>query len=177
MKTERLNALTDGVIAIVVTIMVLELPIPHGTDLESLRPALTLIAAYALAFVNVALFWANHHHMLQAAGHVDGRVLWANNLLLFWITLIPFVIRWIGEEGISALPVAAYGVVLVLASASYLVLERALIAVDGDQSKVQAAVGSRYKEWASFILYMTAIPMAFVSAYLSIAIYVFVAGW
>ena len=176
MKTERLNAFTDGVIAIVITIMVLELPTPHGVDAASLRPVAPLLGAYALSFVNVGIFWWNHHHMLQVAGHVDGRVLWANNFLLFWITLIPFVIRWIGEAGIAALPVAAYGAVLVMASIAYLLLERALIAVEGAQSKVLAAVGSRVKEWLSFAGYAGAIALAFVSPPIAIAIYVAIAA-
>jgi uncharacterized membrane protein len=176
MKTERLNAFTDGVLAIVITIMVLELPTPHGTDFASLRPVLPLFGAYLLSFVNVGIFWSNHHHMLQAAGKVDGRVLWANNALLFSLSLVPFVIRWIGEEGIQALPVASYGAVLILAAASYLLLERSLIAVEGEESKVKAAVGSRHKEWISFIGYSSALPLAFVSPYISVAIYVAVSA-
>jgi uncharacterized membrane protein len=176
MKTERLNAFTDGVLAIVITIMVLELPTPHGTDLHSVRPVLPLFGAYALSFVNVGIFWSNHHHMMQAAKRVDGQVLWANNLLLFWITLIPFVIRWIGEEGIESLPVAAYGVVLVMAAASYLVLERALIAVEGGESTVRKVVGGRRKEWLSFALYACGILLAQLSPYLAVALYAAVAA-
>jgi len=107
MKTERLNAFTDGVLAIVITIMVLELPTPHGEGLSGLRPLLPLLGAYLLAFINVGIFWSNHHHMMHAARKVDGAVLWANLALLFCLSLVPFVIRWIGEEGITALPVAA----------------------------------------------------------------------
>ena len=176
MKTERLNAFTDGVLAIVITIMVLELPTPRGSEFASLRPVLPLLGAYLLSFVNVGIFWSNHHHMLQAAGKVDGRVLWANNALLFSLSLIPFVIRWIGEDGIHALPVAAYGAVLIMAAASYLLLERALIAVEGGESKVKAAVGSKHKEWISCIGYLSALPLAFVSPYISVAIYVAVSA-
>lgn len=176
MKPERLAAFTDGVIAIVITIMVLELPTPHGTGLGSLRPALPLLGAYLLSFINVGIFWSNHHHMLQAAEKVDGRVLWANNALLFSLSLVPFVIRWIGEEGIHALPVAAYGAVLLSAALSYLLLEKALIAVEGGESKVKAAVGSRHKEWISFVGYLSAMSLAFVSPYISVAIYVAVAA-
>jgi len=176
MRTERLNAFTDGVMAIVITIMVLELPTPQGTDFRSLQPVLPLLGAYLLAFVNVGIFWSNHHHMMQAAKHVDGRVLWANNLLIFFITLIPLVIRWIGEEGIEPLPVASYGAVLVMAALSYLVLERALIAVDGEHSVVREAVGSRFKEWISLTSYGAAMGLAFFSPYISVAIYIAVSA-
>jgi len=171
MRAERLCAFTDGVVAIAITIMVLELPIPHGDDLAALRPVLPLFGAYVLAFVNVGIFWSNHHHMLQAVKHVDGSVLWANNLLLFWMTLIPFVIRWIGEKGITAFPTAAYGVVLIMASMSYVVLERALIRAEGEQSQVREAVGTRLKEWISLIGYVSAVPLAFISPYISVGIY------
>src|SRR4030095_12391405 len=171
MKAERLCAFTDGVVAIAITIMVLELPIPHGDDLAALRPVLPLFGAYVLAFVNVGIFWSNHHHMLQAVKHVDGSVLWANNLLLFWMTLIPFVIRWIGEKGLTAFPTPAYGGVLIMASMSYVVLERALIRAEGEQSQVREAVGTRLKEWISLICYVSAVTLAFISPYISVGIY------
>ena len=171
MKTERLNAFTDGVLAIVITIMVLELPTPHGTDLASVMPVLPLFAAYLLSFINVGIFWSNHHHMLQAVGKIDGRVLWANNALLFCLSLVPFLIRWMGEEGIRALPVAAYGIVLIMAAFAYLLLERALIAAEGEESKVKAAVGSKHKEWISLIGYLSGAALAFVSPLISVAIY------
>ena len=174
MKPERLAAFTDGVVAIIITIMVLELPTPHGADLASLKPVLPLLAAYLLAFVNVGIYWSNHHHLLQAAKKVDGRVLWANNALLFFLSLVPFLIRWIGEEGVHPLPVAAYGLILILSAAGYLVLERALIAAEGDQSMVKAAVGSKHKEWISVIGYAAAIGLAFVSPYIAVAIYALV---
>jgi TMEM175 potassium channel family protein len=171
MKTERLNAFTDGVLAIVITIMVLELPTPEGNDLVSLNQIMPLFGAYLLSFINVGIFWSNHHHMLQAVGKVDGRVLWANNALLFPLTLVPFVIRWIGERGVTAWPVAAYGLVLVMAAAAYYLLERALIAAEGEESKVKAAVGSRHKEWLSLAGYSAGAILAFVSPYISVAIY------
>jgi uncharacterized membrane protein len=174
MKTERLNAFTDGVLAIVITIMVLELPTPHGTDLAAVKPILPLLGAYLLAFINVGIYWSNHHHMLQAAGKVDGRVLWANNALLFILSLIPFLIRWIGEEGFHPLPVAAYGLILIMAAVAYLFLERALIAAEGEESKVKAAVGSKHKEWLSIIGYILAAGLAFASPYIAVAIYVLV---
>ena len=174
MKPERLAAFTDGVIAIIITIMVLELPTPHGADLAALKPVLPLLGAYLLAFVNVGIYWSNHHHMLQAAKKVDGVVLWANNGLLFFLSLVPFVIRWIGEVGVHPLPVAAYGLILITSAVGYLILERALIAAEGDESKVKAAVGSRHKEWISIFGYGTAIGLAFVSPFIAVAIYVLV---
>lgn len=168
--------MTDGVLAIVITIMVLELPVPHGTDAASLTPVLPLFGAYALSFVNIGIFWNNHHHMMNSVGRVDGRVLWANLFLLFWLSLIPFVIRWIDEAGITALPVAAYGAVLLMAAAAYLLLERALIVVEGEKSTVSAATGSRLKEWISFTLYAGAIAAAFFVPLLAVAIYVAVAA-
>lgn len=176
MKPDRLNAFTDGVMAIVITIMVLELHVPAAESIEAIKPALPLLGAYALSFVNIGIFWSNHHHMMQAANKVDGRVLWANLSLLFWITLIPFVIRWIGEAGISAWPVATYGAVLIMTAIAYLLLERSLIAVEGSQSKVQAAVGAKTKEWVSLTGYVIAVAAAFVSPWISVAIYIGVAA-
>jgi uncharacterized membrane protein len=176
MKTDRLNAFTDGVLAIAITIMVLDLRVPATDALEAVKPALPLLGAYALAFVNIGIFWTNHHHMLQTARKVNGRVLWANLFLLFWLTLVPFVIRWIGEAGIKALPVATYGAVLVMAAFGYLILERELIAAEGSESKILKAVGSRVKEWLSFGLYGLALPAAFLSPWISVAIYIGVAS-
>jgi uncharacterized membrane protein len=172
MSPSRLNALTDGVVAIVLTIMVLELKFPAEASVRAVLAVLPLLAAYLLAFVNVAIYWNNHHHMMQSARRVSGAVLWANHALLFWLTLFPLMIRWIDEVGITALPVASFGIVLIGASASYLILERTLIGADGERSAVKRAIGGGFKEWISFILYVAAVPGAFVSPYLSIAIYV-----
>ena len=172
MKPDRLCAFTDGVIAIIITIMVLELPTPHGTGWMSLKPEATLFGAYVLSFINAGIYWNNHHHMLQSARRVDGRVLWANLFLLFWLSLFPFVIRWIGEAGVTALPVAAFGVALLLAGFAYQLLEVALIKAEGEQSKVAQAVGAKVKEWVSITLYLTAVVVAFlVSPWISVAIY------
>src|ERR1700752_1028545 len=171
MKPERLTAFTDGVIAIIITIMVLELPTPHGTDLAAVKPVLPILGAYLLAFINVGIYWSNHHHMLQAATRVDGSVLWANNAMLFMLSLVPFLIRWMGEEGIHPLPVAAYGVVLVLAAVGYLFLERSLIALQGEGSMLKAAVGSKRKEWISVTGYLLGAALAFVSPWISVALY------
>src|SRR3954454_1658125 len=176
MKPDRLNALTDGVIAVIITIMVLELKFPAEPNIEAVEAVLPLLGAYLLSFINIGIFWNNHHHMMQAAKKVSGAVLWANLALLFWLSLIPLVIRWIDEAGNTPWPVASYGAVLVLAAASYLLLERALIAAEGDDSAIKQAVGARTKEWLSSMGYVFGILAAFlVSPYVSIAFYVAVA--
>ena len=175
MSPGRLNALTDGVVAIVMTIMVLELKFPAEPTLGAVLAVLPLLAAYLLAFVTVAIYWNNHHHMMQSARRVTGGVLWANHALLFWLTLFPLTIRWIDDAGITPWPVASFGVVLVGAALSYQQLERALIRAEGDGSIVKRAVGGGGKEWISFALYLASIPLAFVSPYISIASYVAVA--
>jgi uncharacterized membrane protein len=174
MSPSRLNALTDGVVAIVLTIMVLELKFPAEPTLHAALAVLPLLAAYLLAFVNVAIYWNNHHHMMQPGRKVTGAVLWTNHALLFFLTLFPLVIRWIDDAGITPWPVASFGIVLVLAAISYDQLERALIRAEGDESGVKKALGSRAKELMSTLLYLTAIPAAFVSPYISVAIYVIV---
>jgi uncharacterized membrane protein len=175
MTPSRLNGLTDGVVAIVLTIMVLELKLPEEPTLAAVLTVLPLLAAYLLAFIYVAIYWNNHHHMMQSAHKVTGEVLWSNHALLFWLTLFPLMIRWIDEVGIQPWPVAAFGLVLVGASVSYLLLERALIAAEGDTSGVKRAVGRGAKEWVSFAGYVIAVGIAFASPILSVAIYVAVA--
>jgi uncharacterized membrane protein len=172
MSPTRLNALTDGVVAIVMTIMVLELKFPAEPTLQALLAVLPLLGAYLLAFVNVAIFWNNHHHMMQSAHRVTGGVLWANHSLLFCLTLFPLMIRWIDDAGVTSWPVASFGVVLVGSAIAYRLLERALIGAEGDGSVVKRAVGSGGKEMLSFVLYVVAIPAAFVSPYISIACYI-----
>jgi len=172
MKPDRLNALTDGVVAIVLTIMVLELKLPAQPTLTAVLDVLPLLAAYLLAFTNVAIFWNNHHHMMQSAHKVTGAVLWANHSLLFCLTLFPLMIRWIDEAGVSPWPVASFGLVLVGSAVTYQLLERALIAAEGEGSGMQRALGHGVKEWISFACYLLAVPLAFVSPYISIAIYV-----
>jgi uncharacterized membrane protein len=172
MSPARLNALTDGVVAVALTIMVLELKFPAQPTLQAALAVLPLLAAYLLAFVNVAIYWNNHHHMMQSARRVTGGVLWANHALLFCLTLFPLVIRWIDDAGITPWPVASFGIVLVCAAISYDQLERALIRAEGDGSGVKSALGGRAKEMVSTILYVTAIPAAFLSPYISVAIYV-----
>jgi TMEM175 potassium channel family protein len=175
MSPGRLNALTDGVVAIVLTIMVLELRFPEDATPGAVLAVLPLLAAYLLAFVYVAIYWNNHHHMMQSAHKVTGSVLWANHSLLFWLTLFPLMIRWIDEAGPTALPVASFGLVLLGASISYVLLERSLVAAEGDSSGVKRAVGRGGKEWLSFAGYFAALSLAFVSPYIAIGIYVAVA--
>src|SRR4030095_3730267 len=158
MKPDRLNALTDGVVAIVLTIMVLELKLPEESTLGAVIAVLPMLAAYLLAFIYVAIYWNNHHHMMQSAHEVTGAVLWANHSLLFCLTLFPLMIRWIDEAGPPAWPVASFGIVLVGASICYVLLERALVAAEGDGSGVKRAVGRGFKEWVSFAGYVLAVP-------------------
>ncbi len=174
MEKGRLEAFSDGVIAIIITIMVLELKTPVGPGFANLAARAPVFLAYALSFANVGLFWNNHHHMLSATERIDGRVLWANLFLLFWLSLVPFAIRWVDETGFAALPTASYGGVLALAALAYMLLERAIIGVQGN-ARLAAATGSRWKEKASFLLYAAAIG-AFASPWIAIALYVVVAG-
>lgn len=171
----RLEAFTDGVIAIIITIMVLELKVPHGADFAALSEGLPVLSAYVLSYINIGIFWNNHHHMLHASGHIDGRVLWANLLLLFWLSLVPFVIRWIDEAGLVALPVAAYGVVLFMAAIAYSLLQLAIVARNGRSSALAVALGSDLKGKLSIVLYAAAVPLAFFQPWISIALYVLVA--
>jgi uncharacterized membrane protein len=175
MEPARLEAFTDGVVAIIITIMVLEIHVPQGRDLASLQADVPVLLAYLLSYVNVGIFWNNHHHMLQVTERVDGKVLWANLALLFWLSLVPFVIRWIDESGFTALPTAAYGVVLTCAAICYTVLERQIIAVNGRDSRLAVAVGSDLKGKLSIILYVSAVALAFVQPWIAIGLYVTVA--
>ncbi len=175
MRTARLEAFTDGVVAIIITIMVLEIRVPHGTDLAALRADLPLLLTYLLSYVNVGIFWNNHHHMLHATERVNGRVLWANLGLLFWLSLVPFVIRWIDEAGFAALPSAAYGVVLLGAALSYNVLQWQIIALNGRSSRLAVALGSDLKGKASAVLYVAGVALAFVHPWIAIALYILVA--
>jgi uncharacterized membrane protein len=175
MTATRLEAFTDGVVAIIITIMVLELRVPHGADLAALQADLPVFSAYVLSYVNVGIFWNNHHHMLHLAERVNGRVLWANLALLFWLSLVPFVIRWIDEAGFTALPTAAYGVVLACAALSYLILQRGIIACNGLDSRLAVALGDDRKGKLSLALYLAAIVLAWVRPWVAIACYVAVA--
>ena len=171
----RLEAFSDGVIAIIITIMVLELKVPHGADPAALGPLLAVLLGYVLSFVFVGIYWNNHHHMLHAARTVNGPILWANLHLLFWLSLIPFVSGWMGENHFAATPVAAYGFVILMAGVAYYILARALIAHHGKDSALAIAIGRDVKGIASLVLYLVAIALSFASPWISLAIYVLVA--
>ena len=171
----RLEAFSDGVLAIIITIMVLELRVPHGTDLTALRPLAPVLASYVLSFVYIGIYWNNHHHMLQLTHRVDGAILWANLHLLFWLSLVPFVTAWMGENHFAAVPMAAYGVVMLMAAIAYWILQQTLIRHDGNESLLAVAVGSDFKGKLSPVLYMIAIPAAFQSRWLAAGLYVAVA--
>ena len=175
MHKGRLEAFSDGVVAIIITIMVLEIRAPHSADLSSLQPLVPVFLSYVLSFVFLGIYWNNHHHLLQAAKHVDGRVLWANLHLLFWLSLVPFVTRWMGENSFAAGPVALYGLVLLFAAVAYFILVRALIARHGRDSVLAEAIGSDLKGKISLVIYASAIPLSFVSSFFACALYVLVA--
>jgi uncharacterized membrane protein len=176
MKTERMTAFTDGVVAIIITIMVLELKVPESAEPRALLAAVPILAAYVLSYINVGLYWNNHHHLLQAADHVDGRALWANLFLLFWLSLVPFVIRWMDEVGFGAMPVAAYGFVLGMSAVGYLWLQHEIIRVNGGPtSRLADALGRDWKGKLSLIGYFVAVPLAFLTPRLAIAVYVVIA--
>jgi uncharacterized membrane protein len=171
----RIEAFSDGVLAIIITIMVLEMSAPEEATLAALRPLIPTFLSYTLSFVFLAIYWNNHHHLLQAVDKVDGRVLWANMHLLFWLSLVPFVTAWMGENDFASLPMAAYGFVLVMAGIAYFILVRALIAVQGLDSRLAQAVQRDFKGKISVVIYLIAIPLAFVSTWLSGGLYVLVA--
>jgi uncharacterized membrane protein len=176
MNKTRLEAFSDAVIAIIITIMVLEFKIPHGADLESLRPLVPVFFSYVLSFIYLGIYWNNHHHMMQAVRRVNGKVLWANLHLLFWLSLVPFATGWMGENHFAALPTAVYGVVLLCAAISYTILQTVLIRHDpGENDLLAKAVGNDLKGKLSPALYIVAIPLAFVNQWIADAIYITVA--
>jgi uncharacterized membrane protein len=175
MDKGRLEAFSDGVIAILITIMVLELRVPHGTDWSAVRPLAPVFIAYVLSFVYLGIYWNNHHHMLNVAEEISGPILWANHHLLFWLSLVPFVTGWMGENHYAPLPTAAYGFVLVMAALAYTLLQNCIRAHNGPDSAIARAVGSDLKGKLSLLLYVTAIPLAFVNQWISDAIYFSVA--
>ena len=172
MRKGRLEAFSDGVIAILITIMVLELKIPHGADLASIRPLLPVFLTYVLSFVYLAIYWNNHHHMLHATEQINGQILWANMHLLFWLSLIPFTTGWMGENYFAPLPTAVYGAVLLAAAIAYYVLQQLIIAQQGRNSKLKAAIGRDLKGKISPLIYIVAIPLSFVNQWISDALYV-----
>lgn len=176
MGKARLEAFSDGVIAIIITIMVLELKVPHATELSALKPLIPVLMSYVLSFVYVGIYWNNHHHMLHAAQHCNGSILWANLHLLFWLSLVPFVTGWMGENHFATIPVALYGVVLFMAGVAYIILAKTLVAFHGKDSPLGIAIGKDYKGKSSLILYAIAIPLSFVNRWIAFALYVVVAA-
>jgi len=175
MKTTRLEAFSDGVLAIIITIMVLELKVPHAIELAALKPVLPVLLSYVLSFIYLGIYWNNHHHLFQATEQVSGGILWANLHLLFWLSLFPFTTAWMGENHLATIPTAIYGFVLLMAAIAYYVLERAIIAKEGRDSLLAQAIGRDWKGKLSPVLYFAAIPLAFASPWIAGGIYVFVA--
>jgi uncharacterized membrane protein len=175
MSTARLEAFSDGVIAILITIMVLELKVPDKGDLDALRPLLPVFLTYVLSFINLGIYWNNHHHLLHATDRVTGGILWANLHLLFWLSLLPFTTGWMGANHVAEVPTAIYGGVLLLAAIAYYVLTTMIIAAQGPSSTVATAIGNDAKGKISPILYAVAIPVAFIETWVSVGLYVLVA--
>jgi len=175
MSKGRLEAFSDGVVAILITIMVLELNVPHGADLAALNKLTPIFLSYVLSFVFLGIYWNNHHHLLQVAKHVNGNVLWANLHLLFWLSLIPFTTGWMGENNFAQLPVALYGVVLWTSGLAYYILAQTLISLHGNDSLLATALGRKVKEIISLVCYTMAILVSFFNTGIALAIYVFVA--
>jgi uncharacterized membrane protein len=171
----RLEAFSDGVIAIIITIMVLELKVPHEANLEALRPLIPVFLSYVLSFIYIGIYWNNHHHLIQAVRHVNGSVLWANQHLLFWLSLIPFVTGWMGENHFAALPVALYGTVLLFAAIAYFILARVLVASHGKDSALAIALGRDFKGKVSLVIYALAILLSFVNSGFACLLYTLVA--
>jgi uncharacterized membrane protein len=176
MSKERLNAFSDGVIAIIITIMVLELKVPHGDDWAALGTLTPIFLSYVLSFVYVAIYWNNHHHMMHASERVDGVILWANTHLLFWLSLIPFATGWMGENHFAPLPTAIYGLSLLMPAIAYYLLHRSIVRLHGNDGVLARAIGSNFKSKLSPVLYLAAIGLAFVSPWISCAIYAAVAA-
>ena len=171
----RLEAFSDGVIAVIITIMVLEMKVPHGTDLAALVPSIPVFLSYVLSYVYTGIYWNNHHHMLHAVHHVNGRVLWANLHLLFWLSLVPFVTGWMSENHFAAVPVALYGVVLLMAGVAYYLLARSLVAQHGKDSALARALGKDVKGMVSMVVYAAAIGLSFWNPWVACALYVAIA--
>ena len=177
MTKNRLEAFSDGVLAIIITIMVLELKVPHGDDFAALKPLLPVFLSYVVSFLYVGIYWNNHHHLLHSTQQVSGAILWANLHLLFWLSLFPFATGWMGENHFTPMPTAAYGVVLLLAGVAYYILQLAIIARHGPQSVLAKALGRDWKGKLSLVVYLVAIPLAFANPWISNTLYVLVALW
>jgi uncharacterized membrane protein len=177
MHSNRLEAFSDGVLAIIITIMVLELKVPHGADLAALGPVLPVFASYVLSFIYVGIYWNNHHHLFHSTKHVSAGILWANLHLLFWLSLFPFSTAWMGENHAAPVPTAVYGAVLLMAAIAYYLLQCAIIAREGRHSLLAAALGRDWKGKLSPAVYVAAIPLAFVSPWIASGLYALVALW
>jgi uncharacterized membrane protein len=176
MEKDRLQAFSDGVIAILITIMVLELKVPVGdSSRHALQDRLPIFLSYVLSFVYIGIYWNNHHHLLAATKRINGMVLWANLHLLFWLSLVPFFTAWMGENHYDSLPTASYGVVLLMAGIAYYVLKTAIISAEGPESQLAAALGDDLKGRISPVIYIVAVPLAFVDKWIAVALYVVVA--
>jgi uncharacterized membrane protein len=175
MKTNRLEAFSDGVIAIIITIMVLEMKVPHGENLMALRPVIPVFLSYVLSFIYLGIYWNNHHHMLHTTQQVTASILWANLHLLFWLSLIPFATGWMGENHFAPAPTALYGVVLLMAAVAYFVLQAKIISSQGADSILKKAIGNDWKGKLSLLLYASAIPLAFWWQWVSLGLYLLVA--
>ena len=176
MGSGRLEAFSDGVIAIIITIMVLEMKVPHGDDLVSLKPLVPVFISYILSFINIGIYWNNHHHMMHAVRHINGTVLWANIHLLFWLSLVPFVTGWMGENHFAKWPVALYGIVLFMAGVAYYFLAHALINLHGKKSTIGAALGKDWKGKISVVIYAIGIAVSFVNEWVAFSLYALVAA-
>lgn len=175
MHKGRLEAFSDGVIAIIITIMVLELKVPHGAEISALKPLIPVLLCYIMSFIYIGIYWSNHHHLLQAVKHVNGAVLWANLHLLFWLSLVPFVTSWMGENNFSSFPVAIYGSVLTLAAVAYFILVRVLLASHGSDSLLASAIGNDIKGKMSIVIYAVAIVLSFIQPVVASLLYALVA--
>jgi len=176
MQKNRLEAFSDGVITIIITIMVLEMKVPHGTELDDLKPILPVFLSYVLSFIYIGIYWSNHHHLLHATRRVSGGILWANLHLLFWLSLVPFVTGWMGENHFAALPAALYGLVLLLAGVAYVVLQRMIVTRQAGDSSLASELGRDRKGKLSLAFYVVGIGLAFVSPWLAAALYALVAA-
>ncbi|HEX5412968.1 MAG TPA: TMEM175 family protein [Terriglobia bacterium] len=175
MSKGRMEAFSDGVLAVIITIMVLEMKSPHGTTLAAMRPLIPVFLSYVLSFIYIGIYWNNHHHLLHATQHVNGATLWANLHLLFWLSLVPFTTAWMGENHFTPWPVAVYGIVLLLAGVAYFILTKTLISLHGRGSTLARSIGSDFKGKISIAIYAAAIPLAFARAWIAGACYVIVA--
>ena len=175
MNKGRLEAFSDGVLAIIITIMVLEMKVPHGDDFEAIRPLIPIFFSYVLSFLYIGIYWNNHHHMLHTVKRVNGTILWANLHLLFWLSLLPFVTGWMGENHFSSIPTVLYGFVLLMAAIAYWLLAKSIIAAHGPDALLAQAIGKDYKGTGSIVLYAFSIPIAFINQWFSLGIYILVA--